>query len=135
MGHSVHHQGKQQEAQPPPPAKHILNHLAKTLKLTDDQKTNVKQILDNEQQELEALRKSKVTGDDRLQKLSSIEGKSWSAIRLLLTAEQQKKFDVLIKKMAEQRERQARGDGDDMPPPPPDGPPPGGPPPGGGGPP
>lgn len=122
---------QQQEAGPAPNPKQFLNHLSKTLKLTDNQKAQIKPILDSEGHQLDELRKSADAPEEKFQRIGAIEDKTWAAIRPLLNQAQQKKFDAMTKKMQERRERAFRERDDDMPMPP-DGPPPDGPPPGGG---
>lgn len=120
-----------QEGPRAPNPKQFLNHLSKTLKLSEDQKAQIKPILDSEGRQLDELRKSTDSSEERFQAIGAIEEKTWAAIRPLLNQAQQKKFDSMTKKMSERRER-AREQNDDtqMPPDgPPPGPPPGGPPP------
>lgn len=112
----------------------FLARLNKDLKLTDDQKAKIKPILDTEQQQFDALRKSSTPREEQFQKITTIEQDSWSQIRDLLTTAQQKKFDALTKKIAASQARAAsrqENDDDGLPPPPSGGPPPGGAPPGG----
>lgn len=111
-----------------PNPKQFLNHVAKTLKLTDSQKTQIEPILNSENHELSELKTTNLS-EEKFERFAAIEDKTWAAIRPLLNPAQQKKFDSMTKKMQERRERASR-QGDDMQMPP-DGPPPGGPPPGG----
>ena len=125
----------QLEGSQTPNPKQFPSHLGKALKLSDDQKAQIKPILDSENGQLDDLRKSADSPEQKIERIAAIEDETWAAVRPLLNQAQQKKFDSMTKKVRERRERASRDRSDDMAPPPdgppPDGPPPGGPPPGG----
>lgn len=107
-------------------ARKLLGRLSKDLKLSEDQKTRIKPILETEQRQAEVLVKSAISRTEQNHQLDEIEQNGWTEIRPILTGAQQKKLDVLAKSMAAKRERTARrlDTDEDGPPAPPDGPPP-----------
>jgi Spy/CpxP family protein refolding chaperone len=73
-----------------------LQKLDKALKLTDDQKNQIKPILEDRQQKVQSLRSdTSVSGQDRWGKMRSIREESNSKIRNLLNDDQKKKFDEM----------------------------------------
>jgi hypothetical protein len=73
-----------------------LQSLDKTLKLTDDQKTQIKPILEDRQQKMQSLRTDiSLSGPDRWGRMRSIREESNSKIRNLLNDDQKKKFDEM----------------------------------------
>jgi Spy/CpxP family protein refolding chaperone len=73
-----------------------LQKLDKALKLTDDQKNQIKPILEDRQQKVQSLRSdTSVSGQDRWGKMRSIREESNSKIRNLLNDDQKKKFDAM----------------------------------------
>lgn len=143
-------QGGQQQG---PPAERQLKHLTKLLTLTQDQQTQIKPILTEEDQQIKALfdqARAAQTGTNAQSDSSAQDNRpspeAMAAMRTqmkalreaanvkiaaLLSDTQKAKFSSWLE---QQQKREAQRDQDDMPPPPPDGDG-GGPPPGGGGPP
>lgn len=114
-------------------SRQLMNQFSKQLKLSADEKNKIKPILASRQRDIDNLRKDTESTQVLVQKLQSIEGNAFSAVRDVLTAEQQKKFDEITAKVTrkEQQSWSQENQDDGMPPPPPDGAPPGGgPPPG-----
>ncbi|MGB7590495.1 MAG: hypothetical protein WBO19_04560 [Terriglobia bacterium] len=73
-----------------------LQSLDKTLKLTDDQKSQIKPILEDRQQKMQSLRSdTSLSEQDRRSKMRSIREESNSKIRNLFTDDQKKKFDEM----------------------------------------
>jgi Spy/CpxP family protein refolding chaperone len=83
-----------------------LARLVKALNLTEDQKTKIKPILQEEHTQLKALRAdTTLTPEQKKEKMKAIHQDSMAKIRPLLTAEQQQKLDTLKNKMKERREK------------------------------
>lgn len=105
-----------------------LARLTTELKLTDDQREKVRTILEAQQKAFAGLRADSSTPvSERRVKAQKVRQESWNHIRLLLTPDQQKKFDGLVIRMNDRQRRvdqNERGDQREPPPPPPDGPPP-----------
>jgi Spy/CpxP family protein refolding chaperone len=73
-----------------------LEQLDQTLKLTDDQKSKIKPILEDQQKQMDALRSdSSLSQEDRRAKMRSIMQESNGKIRDLLTDDQKKQFDEM----------------------------------------
>lgn len=119
-----------QDNPPPPPAggqgqmaHHMpsvddqLAHLSSKLSLTDDQKPQVKTILQDQQDQMSALMSSNSgSRQDMHAKMRDIHEKSNAKIRAILTDDQKAKFD---KMQSERRGRMGGGGGDQGAPPPP----------------
>ena len=91
-----------------------LKRMTADLNLTADQQAKIKTILESEKTKMDALRDdTSVEGDAKREKAMGIRKDTNSAIRAVLTAEQQAKMD---KQMEEMRNRR----GGDRPGPPPD---------------
>lgn len=91
-----------------------LNRLTKLLTLTEDQKTKVKPILEDEKKKLSELRNGSGSQDRRAQMESfrSIHDSTMQQVRALLTTEQQDRLD---KQEQEMKSRMQRGPGGGMP--------------------
>jgi periplasmic protein CpxP/Spy len=73
--------------------------LSQTLNLTDDQKGQVKTILEDRQQKMQSLRSdSTLSEPDRRSKMHSIMQESNDKIRALLNDDQKQKFDQMQKR-------------------------------------
>ena len=73
-----------------------LQSLDKTLKLTDDQKSQIKPILEDRQQKMQSLRSdTSLSEEDRRSKMRSTMEDSNSKIRNVLNDDQKKKFDEM----------------------------------------
>jgi hypothetical protein len=109
-----------------PSARHLLGQLTKELKLSADQKHRIRPVLEQRQRQLDDLTKSPSRlSTELVAKSSAIDQDCWAAVRPLLADAQQARFEVVIKKLADKRERDLRRvESDDGPPPPPMGGPP-----------
>ena len=121
---------QENEAPPPPPSGHQghgrmmmspedrTNHLAKALNLSDDQKSKVLSIYQDEQKQMEALRSDNSTSrEDRWSKMKQIHENTVSQIKGTLNEDQAKKFDEMQQRMQERRaQRQGNGGGNAPPP-------------------
>jgi Spy/CpxP family protein refolding chaperone len=77
-----------------------LQRLDKTLKLTDDQKNQIKPILEDRQQKMQSLRSdTSLSPEDRRGKMKSIMDDSNGKIRDVLNDDQKKKFDDMQQHM------------------------------------
>ena len=73
-----------------------LQRLDKTLKLTDDQKGQIKPILEDRQQKMQSLRSdTSLSQEDRRSKMRSIMEESNGKIRNVLNDDQKKSFDAM----------------------------------------
>ena len=128
-----------QEAPPPPPAQsdqqpgqgmggHMgggrqmpsvddqIKHLTKRLKLTDDQQTKLKPILEDQRKQMGQIRDdASLSRQDKFSKMQELRQSSDTQIKSVLTEDQQKNFD---KMRAEQQDRmkQWHKGGDNAPP-------------------
>jgi periplasmic protein CpxP/Spy len=121
---------QENEAPPPPPQGHQghgrmmmspedrTNHLAKALNLTDDQKSKVLSIYQDEQKQMDALRSDNSTSrEDRWSKMKQIHENTVAQIKGTLNEDQAKKFDEMQQRMQERREQRGQGNGNAPPPP------------------
>ncbi len=107
-------------------AEQRLQHLDQRLKLSDEQKSKIKPLLEDEQQKMAELRQN--GSDDRRQqfaKFREIHQATSQQIRSVLTGEQQKQFDAMEKEQQgrfghHRGMRDGGGPGGMEPPPPPD---------------
>jgi len=95
-----------------------LQRLDKSLKLTDDQKSQIKPILEDRQKQMESFHSdTSLSPEDRMGKIRSLMKESNGKIRDLLNDDQKKKFDEM------QQQGRGRmgghGPGGGPPPPPP----------------
>jgi Spy/CpxP family protein refolding chaperone len=82
-----------------------LADLSQKLSLTDDQKTKIKPILDDQSTQIHTLKKdTTVSKDDQKTKSKTIRDASSQKIRALLTPDQQKTFDGISKKGGKKKE-------------------------------
>lgn len=94
-----------------------LNHLSSKLNLTDDQKTQIKPILQDQQDQMAALMSNNsASREETHAKMRDIHEKSNAKIRAILTDDQKAKFD---KMQSERRGRMGHGGGDQGSAPPP----------------
>ena len=89
----------------------LLKFYDSKLTLTDDQKDQLKPLIADRQQKLQALRAdTTMRPRDRLKKAEAVEQDSDKKINAVLTPDQQKKYADLEKQMREQaRERRQQG--------------------------
>jgi Spy/CpxP family protein refolding chaperone len=91
-----------------------LQMMTQQLNLTTDQQAQIKPILENESQQMQALRQdSSLSQDDRMAKMKQIRETSGSQIKPILTADQQAKWQEM---MSHQGHRGAMGPGAGGPP-------------------
>jgi periplasmic protein CpxP/Spy len=82
-----------------------LERLSKELNLTDEQKTKVKPILDEQTKQMHATQEdSSLTQEQKHDKMKQIHETTHSQINDILTPEQQKKFAALKEQQKEHRE-------------------------------
>ena len=93
-----------------------LAHLTQELNLTADQQTQIKPMLVDRQQKMQALMENQsLSQDDRRQQAHTIMQSSNKNIKSVLNDDQKQKFDAMI----ERAHRQYQGGGAGAPPPPP----------------
>ena len=87
------HMGRMGE---PPSAQAHLDHLAKMLNLTDDQKAKVKPILEDVGTQAQSIRQdTSLSPPDRMAKMRDLHEKAMTQVRGILTPEQQTKLDQM----------------------------------------
>lgn len=73
-----------------------LQHLTQMLNLTSDQQAKIKPILENEAQQMQALRQDTLTSrDEKMPKMREIRQNTNSQIATVLTPDQQKKWEQM----------------------------------------
>jgi Spy/CpxP family protein refolding chaperone len=121
-GMGGHHGGKRMDAD------QRLAHMTKRYKLTADQQSQIKPILQDEQQQMESMRSDTSTSrQDKMAKMQSMHEADTQKIEAVLTDEQKQKYEADQKKMQDRHsQRMQGGQGGAGAPPPPDagGPPP-----------
>jgi Spy/CpxP family protein refolding chaperone len=125
MGEQHDHMGRM--GGPPTPQQH-LDHLSQMLNLTDDQKAEIKPILENEATQVKSLfQDTSMSPQDRHTKMRGIHDTTMGQIRPLLTSDQQAKLDSMKehegmgrgKGMGHDHIKGPKADGQQPPPPPP----------------
>ena len=87
-----------------------LAHMTKRYKLTADQQSQIKPILQDEQQQMEAMHSDTSTSrDDKRAKMQSMHQASTQKIEAVLTDEQKQKFEADQQKMQERRAEHRHG--------------------------
>ena len=87
-----------------------LEHLTKTLSLTSDQQTQIKPILENQQQQMMALHQDQsLSRDDKMAKGKSLHADTTSKIEAVLTADQKQKYEAMQAKMQEHMQERMQG--------------------------
>jgi Spy/CpxP family protein refolding chaperone len=75
----------------------MLEHMSKELNLTDDQKTKIKPILEDQMKQMQDARQSTSgSQQDRRAKMKQIHENTMSQIRPILNADQQKKLEEMM---------------------------------------
>jgi len=83
-----------------------LNWISARLHLTDEQKAQIKPILDQEIQQMKAIRTDKsLSRDQRRGKTKALREETFTKIHALLTPEQQKKHEQMRQRAMEKRQR------------------------------
>ena len=86
-----------------------LDHMSKMLNLTDDQKTKIKPILENENQQMQALKSDTSTAkQERRAKMMEIHKSTMDQIRPILNSDQQAKLEQQMQKMKEHRAKRGQ---------------------------
>src|SRR3954468_17298102 len=81
-----------------------LDHMSKVLNLTDDQESKIKPLLDNENQQMQALKSDTSTAkQDKRAKMMDIHKSTMDQIKPMLNSDQQAKLDQQMQKMKEHR--------------------------------
>jgi len=92
--------------------------LTKALNLSDDQKSKVLSILQDEQKQMEAVRSdTNLSRDDRWAKMREIRQNTTTQIKGTLNADQAKKFSDMQQEMEARREQRGKDNKDNTPPP------------------
>ena len=87
-----------------------LQHLSKTLDLTADQQTQIKPILVDRQQKLQAVwQDQSLSRQDRHSKAQAIQQDTRTRLEATLNDQQKQKFEELRAKMQERRQQRTRG--------------------------
>ena len=83
-----------------------LKHMTKALDLTADQQTQIKPILESQQQQMQALRGDQsMSREDRMTKMKSIHEDSRTKIEAALNDTQKQKYEAMQAKMQERRQQ------------------------------
>jgi periplasmic protein CpxP/Spy len=84
----------------------MLEHMSKELSLTDDQKTKIKPILEDQSKQMQELRQNtSASQEDRRAKMKQIHENTMSQLRPILTSDQQKKLDEMMSHHGEPGQR------------------------------
>lgn len=87
-----------------------LAHMTKRYKLTADQQSQIKPILQDEQQQMQSMRSDTSTSrEDRRSKMMSLHQTTNQKIEAVLTDEQKQKFDADQQKMQQRRAEHMKG--------------------------
>ncbi len=88
----------------------MLDHMSKELNLTDDQKTKIKPILEEQTKQMQDVRQSTSTSpEDRRAKMKQIHENTMSQIRPILNSDQQKKLEEMMSRRGERGEGHQHG--------------------------
>lgn len=109
-----------QSTTPAPPAMHgqhgrmnpdnQLAHLTKTLNLSSDQQTQIKPILENQQQQMMQIHQdTSLSRDDRMAKAKSLHEDTTSKIEAVLNDQQKQKYEAMQQKMQERMQQKMQG--------------------------
>jgi periplasmic protein CpxP/Spy len=83
-----------------------VEHLSKALNLTDDQKNQIKPILEDRRQQMESIHSdSSLSPEDRRSKMRTLMEDSNTKLRAVLNDDQKSKFDQMQSRMRERREQ------------------------------
>jgi hypothetical protein len=93
-----------------------LKHLTKKLKLSDEQQTKLKPILEDQHKQMDQLREdSSLSRQDKFSKMQEIRQNSDTQIKSVLNEDQQKNFDKMRAEQQDRMKQWHRG-GDNAPP-------------------
>lgn len=88
-----------------------LERMSQTLNLTDDQKTKIKPILQNQDKQMhELMQDTSLSQEDRRSKFQEIRRNTMSQIKPILTSDQQKKLESMHERGGEGHGRGGRPD-------------------------
>ena len=88
----------------------MLEHMSTELNLTDDQKTKIKPILEEQMKQMQDARQSTSgSQQDRRAKMKQIHENTMSQIRPLLNSDQQKKLEEMMSRRCERGEGHQHG--------------------------
>lgn len=94
-----------------------LRYMARKLQLTEEQKGQIKPILQDEFKQMKALREdTSLSREQKREKMQDIHNAAYEKIKPILTPEQQKKHDEMRRKAMEQREDMRKKKGAEPPP-------------------
>jgi periplasmic protein CpxP/Spy len=84
----------------------MLDHLSTELNLTDDQKTKIKPILEEQSKQMQQLRQdSSSPREERRAKMKQIHESTMTQVRPILNADQQKKLEEMMSRRPERGEK------------------------------
>jgi len=96
----------------PPSVDEQVKRLADRLKLSADQQSKIKPILEDQRQQMESIRSdSSLSREDRMSKMRSIREAATSKIKEILNDDQKKQYEAMQQEM---RGRQGRGQNRDQ---------------------
>jgi periplasmic protein CpxP/Spy len=108
--------GKHMGHRPMPSVDDQLKHLTKTLKLSDEQQTKLKPILEDQHKQMDQLREdSSLSREDKFSKMQELRQNSDTQIKGVLNEDQQKNFDKMRAEQQDRMKQWHRG-GDNAPP-------------------
>ena len=109
-GHGMRHQMMNPDQQ--------LAHLTKTLNLSADQQSQIKPLLENQQQQMMQLHQdSSLSRDDKMAKAKSLHEDTTGKIEAVLNDQQKQQYEAMQQKMQERMQQRMQG-GAGAPPPP-----------------
>jgi Spy/CpxP family protein refolding chaperone len=89
-----------------------LDRMSKALNLTDDQKQQIRPILQDRQEKMQSIRSdTSLSREDRMNKMRSTFEESTTKIRAVLNDEQKQKFDQMLQRRREQMQNRAHEHG------------------------
>jgi protein CpxP len=89
-----------------------LKHLTKALDLTSDQQTQIKPILESQQQQMMAVHQDQsLSREDRMAKMKALHEDSTTKINAVLNDTQKQKFADMQAKMQERMQQRTQGGG------------------------
>ncbi len=104
--------GGQGHRQQMPSVDDQVNRLSENLNLSDSQKTQARIILQNQQDQMNALRQdTSMAREDRHSKMREIHQTASGQVRALLNEDQQKKYDALEQERHQEWQGHGRGGG------------------------
>ena len=87
-----------------------LEHLTKALNLTSDQQTQIKPILENQQQQMMQIHQdTSLSRDDKMAKAKSLHDDTTGKIEAVLNDQQKQKYAAMQQKMQERMQRRMQG--------------------------